>query len=201
MQRSSFLILLSLLVAPALCACSGKTLDGGSTGDTTGAGTGSPAEPSGGNGRGTTAGTDVEIPDAPVTGSIGGKAFEAKNVDLTFSKKQNQWFLNVTNYAIDCGAVDGSRNAAEAMVVNIGGVEPKAGTVTIRYADGHGASLQLGVYDTMEKSDTRVVQNGSLRLDNWDETPGATITGGLNLMADDESSVAGTFTAKVCAPR
>ena len=87
------------------------------------------------------------------------------------------------------------------MVVNVGSIEPSAGTFTIAYADGHGASLQLGVYDTTGKSDIRAVQSGTLRLDNWDETPGATITGGLKLVADDESAVGGTFTAKVCAPR
>lgn len=195
MQRTSFLILLSSLLVGA---CAGKTLDGGTTGDTAGAGTG---EHAGENGGGSTAATETEIPDAPITGSIGGQAFEAKSMNLAFSKRDNQWFLSIHNYAIDCGRVEGKMDNAEAMVVNVGAVEPKAGTFTIERADGHGASLQLGVYETTGKSDTRVVESGSLRLDNWDETPGATISGGLNLFADDESAVGGTFTATVCAPR
>jgi hypothetical protein len=195
MQRTSFLILLSLLVT----ACSGKTLDGGSTGDTAGAGTGEHANE---NGHGTTGGADVEIPEAPIAGWIGGQTFEAKSMNLAFSKRENQWFLSIHNYEVDCrGVVPGKPDAAEMMVVTIGAVDPKSGTFTIKRADGHGASLQLGVYDTTGKSDTRVVENGSFRLDTWDETPGATITGGLKLLADDDSAVAGTFTATVCAPR
>jgi hypothetical protein len=202
MQRTSFLILLSLLGAFGVSACAGKTLDGGSTGDTAGAGTGQGAdEHADENGHGSTEGVDLTIPDAPVTGKIAGQSFEAKTIDLAFSKRENQWFLSIHNYEIDCGTLAGTMDAAEAMVVNIGAVAPQAGTFTITRADGHGASLQLGVYDTTKKSDTRVVENGSFRLDNWDETPGATVTGGLKLLADDESAVAGTFTAKVCAPR
>jgi hypothetical protein len=199
MQRTSFLIL-SLF----LWACSGKTLDGGSTGDTSGAGTGQAAggdKQANENGHGSTEGADVTIPDGPVTGTIAGRTFEAKSINLEFSKRENQWFLSIHNYESDCGNVAGTMDAAEAMVVSIGGVEPKAGTFTIAYADGHGASLQRGVYDTTTKSDTRAVQSGSFRLDTWNETPGATVTGGLELLADDESAVAGTFTAKVCAPR
>lgn len=198
MQRTSFLTAFLFL---SLSACAGKTLDGGSTGDTSGAGTGEKSTGETGQGTGTgTRGTDAAIPETPVAGSIGGKTFTPKNTDLTFSKRNNQWFLSLDNYANDCGTGPVG-DAAEAMTVNIGGLEPKAGTFTIEYADGHGATLQLGVYDTTEKSDTRPVQTGTLRLDNWDETPGATITGGLKLVADEESSVGGTFTAKVCAPR
>lgn len=198
MQRTSFLTAFLFL---SLSACSGKTLDGGSTGDTSGAGTGDKS--SGENGHGTSNGADGEIPETPIVGSIAGRSFEAKTTDLAFSKRNNQWFLNVTNYEIDCGTRSGADpiDGPDAMVVNIGGLEPSAGTFTIEYADGHGASLQLGVYETTGKSDTRVVQSGTLRLDNWDETPGATITGGLKLIADDQSAVGGTFTAKVCAPR
>ena len=199
MQRTSFLILLSLLSASGVSACSGKTLDGGSTGDTAGAGTGEHANE---NGNGNTAGADTTIPEAPIAGWIGGQDFEAKSIKLEFSKNENQWFLSIHNYDTDCrGVVPGKPEPAEMMVVTIGAVEPKSGTFTIKRADGHGASLQLGVYDTTGKSDTRVVQNGSFRLDSWDETPGATITGGLKLLADDDSAVAGTFTATVCAPR
>jgi hypothetical protein len=198
MQRTSFLTASLFLF---LSACAGKTLDGGSTGDTTGAGTGAPADDhSNENGHGTSNGADGEIPDAPVAGWIGGRTFEAKTIDITFSKRNNQWFLSFDNYENDCGAGK-VPDPAEAMTVSIGSVEPAAGTFVIKYADGHGATLQLGLYDTVEKADTRAVQSGTLRIDNWDETPGATITGGLKLIADDESAVAGTFTAKVCAPR
>lgn len=201
MQRTSFLTASLVLLLPAfVAACSGKTLDGGSTGDTTGAGTGEGDGPGGReNGAGNTNGGG-EIPDVPVDGYIGGKRFEAKNTDLTFSKRNNQWFLSLDNYANECGA-GAVPDPAEAMTVNIGGLEPASGTFTIAYADGHGASLQLGVYDSSDKADIRTVQSGSLRLDNWDETPGATITGGLKLVADDQSAIMGTFTAKVCAPR
>ena len=203
MQRTSFLLFsLSLSLSIAASACSGKTLDGGSTGDTSGAGTGQGSgEHADENGHGTTAGADLEIPDMPVTGTIARQMFEAKANNLEFSKRENQWFLSLHSYEVDCGTVAGKMDPAEAMVINIGAVEPKAGTFTIKRADGHGASLQLGVYDTSGKSDTRVVESGSFRIDNWDDTPGATVTGGLKLIADDESAVAGTFTAKVCAPR
>jgi hypothetical protein len=198
MQRSSFLTVLFFL---ALSACAGKTLDGGSTGDTTGAGTGAPEENgAGGGGPGTNDGAGGAIADAPVTGRIGGRTFEPKNIDITFSKRNDQWFLSLDNYANDCGTGPVG-DAAEAMTVNVGGLEPRAGTFIIKYADGHGATLQLGVYDESKKSDTRPVQTGTVRLDSWDETPGATITGGLELVADDESAIMGTFTAKVCAPR
>ena len=189
MQRTSFLTVSLFLL---LSACSGKTLDGGSTGDTAGAGTGQGAAKENESG---------EIPDGPVAGRIAGRAFETKTVQLAFSKRNNQWFFNVTNYENDCGTNPSGFDGTDAMTVNIGGVEPSAGTFVIEYGDGHGASLQYGVFDESKESDTRAVQSGTFRLDNWDETPGATITGGLRLVADDESAVGGTFTAKVCAPR
>jgi hypothetical protein len=207
MQRTSFLTAL-LFLSVSVSACAGKTLDGGSTGDTQGAGTGNGNDGTGAaaddhsneNGHGTSNGADGEIPNAPVFGWIAGQTFEPKTIDLTFSKRNNQWFLSLANYDNDCG-VGPVGDPAEAMAVSIGAVEPKAGTFFIKYADGHGASLQRGVYDTTAKSDTRTVQSGTVRLDNWDETPGATITGGLKLIADDESAIGGTFTAKVCAAR
>lgn len=189
MQRTSF-ILASLFLL--LAGCAGKTLDGGSTGDTSGAGTGQGADPS--------KETDGEMADTPVAGQIAGKPFAPKTIDVTFSKRNNQWFLSFANYENECGTGN-VPDPAEAMAVNVGGLEPAAGTFTIKYADGHGASLQLGIYDSSEKSDTRTVQSGTLRFDNWDETPGATITGGIKLFADDESSIVGTFSAKVCAAR
>jgi hypothetical protein len=198
MQRTTFLTALFLF---SLNACAAKTLDGGSTGDTKGAGTG--AE-SGENGAGNTNGADGEIADAPVVGNIAGQTFELKNADVTFSKRNNQWFLSLDNYANDCGSMGSTRpDGAESMTINVGGLAPEAGTFTIKYGDGHGATLQYGVFEASDtrKPDTRVVQTGTLRLDNWDETPGATITGGLKLVADDMSAVAGTFTAKVCPAR
>lgn len=201
MLRTTFLTF--ILCASSLAGCMAKTLDGGSTGDTAGAGTGT-GEDTGGKGHGTTNGADGEIADMPVAGWIAGRTFEAKTIDLTFSKRNNQWFLSLDNYANDCGSMGPNPgDGSEAMTVNVGGLEPAAGTFFIAYGDGHGATLQYGVYpaDGPKKPDTRPVQSGTVRLDTWDETPGATITGGIKLVADDESVIMGTFSAKVCPPR
>ena len=61
----------------------------------------------------------------------------------------------------------------------------------------------LGVYEGTEgkEPDARTVTSGTVVLDSWDETPGAEIAGKLKLVADEESAVEGTFTAKVCPAR
>lgn len=171
-----------------LSSCAAKTLDGGSTGDTSGAGTGAPAD----------------IAQTPVAGKAGGKVFEAKTIDLAYSNKNSQWFFSIDNYENDCGTYPGTRpDPSEAMTITVGAVQPAAGTYPIKYADGHGATFQIGVYEAKDnaKPDTRPVQSGTLQLDTWDETPGASITGAIKLVADDDSVIEGTFTAKVCPAR
>jgi hypothetical protein len=190
MQRTSFLTGFLFF----LSACSGQVLDGGSTGG---------ASSSGGNGAPGAEGAGSEIANAPVSGNIAGKPFEVKAIDLTYDSHNKQWFLSIDNYENDCGTLKSPRPASsDAMTVNVGGVETAAGTFPITYGDGHGATLQIGVYEESEHKtpDTRSVRTGTLQLDAWDATPGATIQGAIKLVADD-SHIEGTFTAKVCPAR
>jgi hypothetical protein len=84
--------------------------------------------------------------------------------------------------------------------VNLGGIQPAAGDVTIAYADGHGASFQVGVGTSASAQNAVPAQDGVLHLDTWSGEAGSTVTGKLKL-ANATSSVEGTFSAIVCPPR
>lgn len=185
MKRS----LLTLLCSFAMAACSGQTLDGGS-GQGGSSGSSGPASSSAGE----------TIADAPLAGTVAGRTFEAKAIDVYYSIKNSQWFLSIDNYENDCGSMKSQPDPATAMTVNVGAVEPKTGSFPIAYGDGHGATFQIGVYETSQKAETRPVQTGTLRFDTWSETPGSTVTGAIKL-SGQESELEGTFVAKVCASR
>ena len=90
---------------------------------------------------------------------------------------------------------------ADKLIVTIGKVNAAAGTYPIAYADGHGATFQVGVYDASGPPPTTTpAKAGSLRLDTWSDVAGSKVTGHLDL-SNDESNVTGTFTADVCAAR
>lgn len=171
-----------------LLGCSGQTLDGGG-------GQKDQAASSANGGGGT------EIASTPIAGTVNGNAFDPKTIFVYYSKRNSQWFFSIENYETDCGtSKNGPPDAATAMVVNVGSVEPKAGDASIAYGDGHGATFQVGVYSTSEKATTYSINDGTLRFDTWDETAGSEITGALKLVSD-HGQMEGTFTAKVCAPR
>jgi hypothetical protein len=134
-----------------------------------------------------------------VSGTIDGRALEPKAIYLHYSNANSQWFFTIDNYDNDCGTMKDRPDPATAMVVTIGKVEPKAGSSAIAYADGHGATFQVGVYDTTNKATTYSVKSGTLRFDTWNDNPGTQIGGALKL-ASDEGEIEGTFLAKVCAP-
>jgi hypothetical protein len=173
----------SLLFVLAAAACSGKTLDGGS------AATDGGAPPADG------------IPTTPVAGMVGGTAFTPKAIDV--AHEGGRWFFTLRSYASDCGRSAGSPlTGADLKVITIADIANRAGTETIEYADGHGATFQIGVYEAGKgEAITHPVTSGTLRFDTWSETPGDTITGAVKLTGDGGSDVAGTFTAKVCPPR
>jgi hypothetical protein len=181
MNRISSLTAFSFL-SIVLSACTAEKLDGGSTGDTK-------------------AGADIA--DAPLSGTIAAQPFEAKSVDIYFNERAGQWLLSIDNYEGDCGSIKDRPPSDESMTVNVVGLDPAAGAIPIAPGVTRYATLQLGVYMASEgkEPDTRNAQSGTLVLDSWDETPGATIAGKLKLVADDESAVEGTFTAKVCPAR
>lgn len=199
MQRISFLTgLLLLSLSVSVSACAAKTLDGGSTGDTSGAGSANGST----SGAGAAAGADIA--DAPLSGTIAGRPFEAKAIDIYFDNGAGQWLLSIDNYASDCGTIGKVRpESSSAMTVNVVGIDPAAGAIPIAPGRARYATLQLGVYEASEgkEPDTRNAKSGTLVLDTWDETPGAAITGKLKLVADEESAIEGTFTAKVCPAR
>lgn len=182
MKRTIFLSLFLLL-----SACTAEKLDGGSTGDTKGAGTG--------------AGADIS--DAPVSGFIASEPFEAKTIEIYFSERSGKWLLSMDNYEGDCGSIKSRPPSAESMTVNVVGLDANAGSIPIAPGVTRYATLQRGVYMASEgkEPDARNAQSGTLVLDSWDETPGAEIRGKLKLVADEESSVEGSFTAKVCPAR
>ena len=195
-------LLLVTLLSVAIAGCSGQTLDGGSnaSGSSSGDPSGSSGDPAGSSG--TTSGA-VGASAGPLEGNIAGKPFTPLSVELKYSKANAQWFLSLSNYAVDCGIVDMSKKIADAdkLVITIGEIAPAAGTYPIAYADGHGATFQSGVHEgDGSKADTEPATKGSLRLDTWSETAGSSVTGYLEL-SNDESAVKGTFTAKVCEPR
>ncbi len=203
--RSLLNITLPIVAASAavvLTACSGQTLDGGSNASGSSSGSdgttssgGQPGDGTASKGSSGTVGNG--IPSTPVGGEIKGKPFSPKSVDVEFSKAQNQWFFAMRNYETDCRTITNKPTPSDALLVNIGGIEPAAGEFPIAYADGHGASFQVGVFESAQKADVTPAQAGVLRFDTWSSEPGATITGAIKLTNDD-SNVAGTFTAKVC---
>lgn len=183
MKRSLFLLLGSF-ASLSLLGCAAQTLDGGS-------------------GQGSSSGSSTAgdtIADAPLAGTVAGRTFEAKAIDVHYSSRNGQWFLSIDNYENDCGSMKAQPDPATAMTVNVGAVEPKAGSFPIAYGDGHGATFQIGVYETAQKAETRPVQSGTLRFDTWTDTPGSTIKGALKL-SGQESELEGTFVAKVCPAR
>lgn len=181
MKNTTFLSLLLLSITTALSACNAQTLDGGS-------------------GQGGSSAAAQTISNRPVDGMVAGRPFEAKAVDVRWSKAQSQWFFSMDNYENDCGSRKTPPDPATSMTITVGAVEPAAGTTTLAYGDGHGATFQVGVYETADQADTRPVETGTLRFDSWDETPGAEITGAIKLEAGDDA-IEGTFVAKVCPPR
>lgn len=183
MTRSLFLLLGSF----AITACAGQTLDGGSGQGTS---SGSPGT------TGSTTG-DGTIADSPLAGTIAGRAFEAKTIYVRYSLQNAQWFFSIDNYENDCGSMKSRPDPSSALKVNIGAVDPKIGSSPLAYGDGHGATFQIGVYETAEQAETRPVQTGTLRFDTWSDSPGSTVTGAAKL-SGEESEVEGTFVAKVC---
>jgi hypothetical protein len=177
---------LTISLAVAALGCSGAKLDGGSNDNTSG----------GGSGAGSSGVTPIA--DQPAQGTIDGHDFVVKSVDLQFSKAQNQWFLTFRNYSSVCGDLPGGI-PGDALLINIGAVEQRAGDATIAYADGHGAAFQVGLGSSTTKTDATPIQQGTLHLDSWSDTAGATITGKLRA-SNATSDVEGTFTANVCAP-
>lgn len=169
----------------SLSACTAEKLDGGSTGDTKGAGTG------------------ADIADSPISGTIAGQPFEAKTIEIYFDERTGDWLLSMDNYEGNCGSVKNRPPSDESMTVNVVGLDAKPGSIPIAPGVTRYATLQLGVYMAAEgkQPDTRSAQSGTVVLDNWDETAGAEITGKLKLVADEESAIEGKFTAKVCPPR
>lgn len=190
MQRTSILTaILFFSFSLSVTACTTKTLDGGSTGDTAGAGTG----------NGSTAGAGIA--DTPLSGTIGGQLFEAKAIEIYFDERAGKWLLSIDNYEGDCGSMKNRPPSDQSMTVNFVGLDPAAGAYVVEQPKRY-ATLQLGIYEASEgkEPDTRSA-SGTVVLDTWDETPGAPIPGKLKLVADAESAVEGTFTARVCPAR
>ena len=174
--------LLLSLVSLSLAACTAEKLDGGST--------------DGSKSAGTAAGADIAA--APLSGTIAAQPFEAKTFEIYFNEKNGKWMLSIDNYEGNCGSFKNPPPSDEAMTVSFVGLEPAAGASTVEQPNRY-ATLQRGVYQATEnkKPDARTA-NGTVVLDTWDETTGAEITGKLKLVADEESAVEGTFTARVC---
>jgi hypothetical protein len=140
------------------------------------------------------------VSSAPIAGTVAGASFAPKSVEVR--KEGGRWFFTLRSYASTCGTSTGAPlNGPELVVVTVGDVAGQAGTVTLAYADGHGATFQTGVYEQGKGTPTTTpVTSGTLRFDTWTETPGATLTGAAKLVGQD-SDVEGTFTATVCPPR
>ena len=171
-----------LLLALSLCSCTAEKLDGGST-------------------DGAKSAIGADIADAPLSGTIAAKPFEAKTFEIYLDERSGKWMLSIDNYEGNCGSFKNPPPSEEAMTVSFVGLEPAAGATTVEQPNRY-ATLQLGVYlsTSNQKPDTRDA-DGIVVLDAWDATAGAEITGKLKLVADEESAVEGTFTAKVCPAR
>lgn len=172
-----------------LFGCSANVLDGGSDTNGNDSGDDDSSKPA-----------QAEIKQQPLAGEIDGVAFTAVSVDIEYSTRNSQWFFHARNYGKPC-RVRSEPPSSEQMLLIIGSLDPRAGTQTIEYADGHGASLQRGVYEAGTDPDyTEPADDGVLVLDSWSETEGDTVTGALRLQNAD-SLVEGTFEATVCAAR
>ncbi len=192
MKRTAFLFFALF----SLVGCSGQTLDGGSNAGDGGA----PASSSSsGSSSGGTSEADAE---APLTGTIAGRSFTPVSVELSFKPSENEWFLQLRNYRVDCDVLDNSDTTPDEdrVVVTVADVKPQAGTDTISYGDSHKATFQVGVFRDGTKPSAKSGKTGTLRIDAWNDDGSAPVTGHLEL-SNDESSVSGTFSAKVCAKR
>jgi hypothetical protein len=182
-RASYFKLVFSAAVAIAVPAISGCSADS----DGQGQGSGQPS---------------TEIAAQPLSGTVGGRAFEPKTVDIRYLASAGKWLLSIDNYETDCGVRSSELDYASAISINIGGIPAQSGTTSIAYGDQHAATFQIGVYEASSgtEPDVRPAESGVLRIDTWSDTPGGEITGALKLSGED-SAVEGTFTAKVCEPR
>ncbi len=182
--------------ALAIAGCGAQTLDGGSNENKSGAsGSETPAP---GGGETTTGGAAIK--ETPAAGTIAGRPFEPKSIDVYFSKKDEQWFFSMKNYEADCGKLKTPPDPTTSLLVTIGGLDPKAGEHPLAYGDQHAGTFQIGIYDTTSKAETKSIEDGVLRFDAWDETPGAKLAGAIKATSGD-SIIEGTFVAKMCGPR
>jgi hypothetical protein len=191
MNNPSSLWAVCALVLGAV-ACGGSSLDGGSSQPDGGT--------SGSSGSSGSSGGDGTIPSTPITGTVNGAPFAPKSIEVQL--QAGSWFMSIRSYESTCGKLGkGPNTGADLAVINIGGLAGKAGTESIFYADGHGASFQTGVYEK-DKGEPVIntVTDGTLRFDTWSDTPGQTVTGALKLVGEG-SEVKGTFTATVCPAR
>lgn len=180
-------IMVSAAFACSSAGCSGKTLQGGS--DQPGsADAGSDATP-------------VDTLDVPFGGSVAGKSFALRSVDISYAR--DQWFLTLRNYEAPCGVLPSQRPDPEQMIViTIGALEPRAGEERIAFGDAHGGTFQVGVFEAgAGEPSIAHVKSGVVRLDSWSDTPESTISGALRLASDAGDEVVGQFEAVVCAPR
>ncbi len=167
-------------------ACSASTLDGGSTAG-------------GADASADAALAASDIPARPLEGSVAGKAFTPKAVDIR--NEGGRWFLTLRSYDVSCGVSKAPATGPELMIITVADFAPAAGTEKIAYGDGHAATFQIGVYEKGKgEPDARPATAGVLRIDTWSDVPGASVGGALRLTGEG-SEVAGTFTATVCAPR
>jgi hypothetical protein len=175
--------LLLSLASLSLSACTAEKLDGGST-------------------DGSKSAVGADIADAPLSGTIAAQTFEPKAIEIYFESRNGKWMLSIDNYEGDCGKITNRPPSDESMTVSFVGLEPTAGASTVDQPNRY-ATLQLGVYMASENKtpDTRNAKTGTVVLDSWSETAGTEITGKLKLVADEESAVEGTFTARVCPAR
>ena len=146
--RSFLLSSLVCLAASTSLGCGKTPLDGGSnTSDPSGTASGTPAtSPDAAPGSSADPGPTG---DSPLEGHIAGRPFSPSSVELEYDKSNQQWFLSLRNYPSDCGVVTDPKGIPDEdkLVITIGEVEPAAGTYSIEYADGHGATFQVGVYN------------------------------------------------------
>jgi hypothetical protein len=185
----SRLVLLPLLALSLLAGCTADSLNGGSDADDDAADV--------------DAGSSVTVSDQPLGGTIDAVPLEPANVEIYYSARDGIWFLSVQNYREPCvytTSDPASQSGPDKLVVSVGDLAAAAGTYPLEIGDGHGASVQRGVYDASQKPDYTESAAGVLVLDSWTDAPGSTLTGGLHLQNAD-SNIDGTFTATVCEPR
>jgi len=186
---TKLLTLVALGLVLGSVACSASTLDGGSTA----------AGPDASPDAAPASVAAPEIPAGPLQGTVGGKSFTPKAVDIR--NEGGRWFLNLRSYDVSCGVSKAPLTGPELMIITVADFAPAVGAEAIAYGDRHAATFQIGVYEKGKgEADARPATSGVLRFDTWSDVPGTTIAGALRL-AGEESEVAGSFTATVCAPR